>query len=347
MSRPTGASSLDGKTRRLSQIFDYSERHTSGAAKYLLVGAGLPNQGETPRAVRLSHRMRAKGAPADATIAEVAARQHGVVTTAQLAAVGTYHSGITRRLESGRLHRIHRGVYAVGHRGLSTEGRWLAAVLACGDGAVLSYRSAAASWGLLPVPMGPVDVTVGGSGGRRRRPGIRRHRARSLKTADVTRRAEIPVTTPARTIADLRRVSSPAQLRRAIREAAVLGLALDTTVDAEPTRSELEYRFLRLCRRHRLPMPAVNAQVDRFIVDFLWRERDLIVETDGFRYHRGRQAFEDDRARDAELRLLGYEIVRFSYRQVVDDPLQVAATVRLLLRGAPFSPYAGGKRTSA
>jgi very-short-patch-repair endonuclease len=148
------------------------------------------------------------------------------------------------------------------------------------------------------------------------------------------------VTTAARTIADLRRVVPPQQLRRAVREAAVLGLDRSGNVEAEPTRSELEHRFLLLCRRHRLPMPEPNAALGPFTADFLWREPALIIETDGYRYHRGRQAFEDDRARDTELRLMGYEVVRFTYRQVVDDPERVAAILRALL-ARPRAPSPG------
>ena len=113
-------------------------------------------------------------------------------------------------------------------------------------------------------------------------------------------------------VADLRRVMPPERLRRAIREAEVLGFELGPRGEPQFTRSELEHLFLRLCRRHRLPMPEANVRVGRFIVDFLWPYRPLIAETDGYRYHRGRQAFADDRTRDAELRLFGNEVVRFT-----------------------------------
>ncbi len=129
----------------------------------------------------------------------------------------------------------------------------------------------------------------------------------------------------------MRATVSPAQLRSAIRNADALGLALNADVHPDPTRSELEHRFLRICR-HRLPTPAVNERVEGFIVDFLWPDHALIVETDGYRYHRGRQAFEDDRARDVELRLVGYEVVRFTYRQVFEEPARVAMTMRSLLQ---------------
>ena len=101
--------------------------------------------------------------------------------------------------------------------------------------------------------------------------------------------------------------------------------------DADLTRSELEHRFLRLCRRHRIPAPEVNVRIGPFLVDFLWRDERLITETDGYRFHRGRVAFEADRARDVELKLLGYTVVRFTHRQVTDEPAQVAQTLRVLL----------------
>jgi very-short-patch-repair endonuclease len=147
-----------------------------------------------------------------------------------------------------------------------------------------------------------------------------------------TRRQNIPVTTPARTIADLRRVAPPEVVRRAVRQAVVVGLDIPEDVEADFTRSELERRFLHLCRRHRLPSPQVNSRVGVFRVDFLWPKQRLIVETDGYRYHSGRQAFEDDRARDVELRLLGYDVVRFTHRQLTHDPAGVAAALRAVLR---------------
>jgi very-short-patch-repair endonuclease len=146
----------------------------------------------------------------------------------------------------------------------------------------------------------------------------------------VTRRDGIPVTTPARTIADLRSVLPASELRRAARQAEVLGLRLDTE-SADGTRSELESMFLRLCRRHRLPEPQVNVRVGPHIVDFLWSERRLVVETDGYRYHRGRIAFEEDRARDLELRRFGYDVIRLSFRQVSDEPERVVTALTRLL----------------
>lgn len=214
----------------------------------------------------------------------------------------------------------------------------MAAVLACGANAVLSHGSAAQLWGLLKPNPQCIDVTVRRGGGRKRLRGIRRHRSETLIGEETTRVQNVPVTTPARTIADLRRTASGAVLRRALREAAVIGLDVGEREGSAITRSEFEDRFLELCRRHRLPPPEVNAKVGRFTVDFLWRERGLIVETDGYRYHRGRQAFEEDRARDLELRLDGFEVVRFTHRQVFENSRRVAATIRRLLAGPVVKP---------
>lgn len=297
--------------------------------------------------------MRDKSATSDLATAKIAARQHGVVSTRQLLETGLTRSGISRRVQSGRLHRVHQGVYAVGHPGLSPHESWMAAILACGRGATsdhrttvlrhwgatLSHRSAAILWQLLPASDGPVDVSVPGRPGRQTRRGIRLHRCPGLLPASVTSRHGIPVTTPARTITDLRRASkrdeigaiSSQELRRAIRQAEVLGLPTGTEAATERTRSDLELAFLRLCRCHRLPTPEVNVWIGPLQVDFLWRDRHLIVETDGYRYHRGRAAFEDDRSRDLKLRALGYEVIRLTYRQVVDDPEQIANALRVML----------------
>jgi very-short-patch-repair endonuclease len=267
----------------------------------------------------------------DLLVAKVAAQQHGVISVRQLRDAGLDKHRVRYRERSGRLHRIHRGVYAVGHPRLSREGRWMAAVLACGDSAALSHGSAASLWGLLPDSAAPVEISVPGEGGRRSRSGIRLHRRSSLEPGCVTRRSGIPVTTPVRTISDLRRAVSPQQLRRALRQAEVLGLPLGPDSVHDGTRSELEHRFLTLCRRHRLSPPAVNIRIGALLVDFAWTDRRLIVETDGYRFHRGRTAFENDRARDLRLRELGYDVIRLTHRQVLDQPEQVAAVLRKAL----------------
>lgn len=207
----------------------------------------------------------------------------------------------------------------------------MAPVLACGPGSVLSHRSAAELWGLLRPATGAIDVSVLSQSGRRQRRGLRIHRRRSLSAASVRERRRIPVTTPAQTIADLRGSVPSAQLRRAIRQAEVLGLQTGLQ-RAEPTRSELEDMFLRLCERHRIPAPEVNVRLGQLEVDFLWRAERLIVETDGYRYHRGSQAFEDDHERDLALRAAKLDPLRFTFRQVAEEPDRVAAIVSRELR---------------
>jgi very-short-patch-repair endonuclease/predicted transcriptional regulator of viral defense system len=286
--------------------------------------------------------MRDKSAKAD--ISELAARQHGVVSTRQLMAAGLTRSAISRWLRTGGLHRLHQGVYAVGHPAVSMHGRWMAAVLACGGGpsdtggrtvlesvgSTLSHRSAAALWQLLPPQRGSVDVSIPGNGGREIRRGIRIHRCNSLTPACVTSRHGISVTTPLRTIFDLRRTAPPDEVRRAIRQADVLDLRTGEP-ETDRTRSELESLLLDLCRRHGLPLPEVNVRVASLLIDFLWRERRLVVETDGFRFHRGREAFEADRERDLKLKALGYDVIRLSHRQVVEQPKQVVEVLRPIL----------------
>jgi very-short-patch-repair endonuclease len=270
---------------------------------------------------------------ADLVLARIARNQHGVVSLEQLRAAGLNSQAITYRLKIGRLHRLHRGVYAVGHARLSDSGRWMAAVLACGPGAALSHQSAAALWRLLPSSLPATDVTVPSRGGRARRKGIRIHRCASLAPRMTTLRDGIPVTNPARTLLDLRGCVDAAELGRARRQAEVLGHRLEEAASIEPdlTRSELERRFLRLCRRHRLPSPEVNARVGDHVVDFLWRRSGLIVETDGYRYHSGRAAFEHDHRRQAQLVAAGFDVLRFTWAQVTNDPRQVAKVLRARL----------------
>jgi very-short-patch-repair endonuclease len=166
------------------------------------------------------------------------------------------------------------------------------------------------------------------------------HRSSTLLPVDVTLRRGIPVTTPARTISDLRRCVSTRsiaswELRRAMRQADVLGLPTGDEVEVDGTRSDLERDFQRFCRRCRLPKPEVNVRIDRYLVDFLWRGSMLVVETDGYEYHSGRVAFEDDRARDLALRALGYEVVRLAGRQLADEPERIAGVLSARLARFP------------
>lgn len=291
----------------------------------------------------------------DARIAEVAARQYGVVSVDQLRRLGCSQDSVKRRVAAGLLHRLHRGVYAVGHSALPAEGHWLAAVLALGRGprgggnllehwgAALSHRSALSLWNLLSSGQAPCDVVVAGNGGRAQRAGIRVHRSLTLAPGEVTLCRGIPVTTPGRTIADLREAISTRrsgaiskrELRKAIRQANVLGLPVGRGDAKVRTRSDLEGDFVRLCRRYRLAPPEVNVRIGPYLVDFLWRERRLVVETDSYLYHRGEVAFQEDRARELGLMRRGFEVLRLSELQLDEGPAEVAKVLaaRLALAG--------------
>lgn len=158
--------------------------------------------------------------------------------------------------------------------------------------------------------------------------GIRLHRCVSLATGSTTQRDGIPVTTPARTISDLKGVVPAWQWRKAVRQAEFKKLKLGRETQTDRTRSDLEGDFLKLCRRHRLPAPEVNVKVGRWTVDFLWRDEKVFVETDSYAYHRGRIAFQDDHARALDLRRLGFDVRRFSEKQLNDEPAAVVADVR-------------------
>jgi very-short-patch-repair endonuclease len=284
--------------------------------------------------------MREKPAKADLVIARVAGRQHGVVSTAQLRSAGINYEGIRRRVAAGRIHRVHRGVYAVGHAHLSVEGRCMAAVLALGEGAAISHSSAAALWLMLPPHDGPIEVTVPGDGGREKRNGIKVHRSSTLIAGVSLLRNGIRLTKAARTLQDLHRAVPDETYRAAVRRALDLRLISSAQLRSEDdlTRSELERIFLALCRRHHLPQPELNARVGPYEVDFLWGDRRLVVETDGFRHHSDRSAFERDRARDAHLLTRGFRVFRFTHRQLSKERSTVVAALRPLLRQGSLAP---------
>lgn len=281
--------------------------------------------------------MREESDTLDAAVAHIAGRQHGVITVSQLREAGIDKSAASRRVTAGRLHRIHRGVYAVGHRAPSLHARWMAAVLACGEGAVLSHSSAAALWGLLRPIDGPVHVSVPTTSGRMSRRRIHLHRVPSLSPSSSAirggregghciRRHNIPVTTIQRTIDDLDGTVPPYLLRRARRQAELMGVRLQGA-ESKRSKSDLEEDFLALCARHRLPPPETNVKLGRWEVDFLWRDRNLVVEIDSWTYHRGSVAFQDDHDRDLDLRQRGFTVLRFSERQLEEEPLRVAVDV--------------------
>lgn len=299
----------------------------------------------TGRASRAERRERNR------RVAELAKRQHGVVSRAQLLGLGISRRSIERRIEGSLLHRLHRGVYAVGHERLAVRGRWMAAVLACGEGALLSHRGAAALWGLAGIPRGPIDVLAEHA---RRRPGIASHRG-AVDGEDRATRDGIPVTSVARTIFDLAEIVDERRLRRHFEEADRLRLIetralrgvcarnpgrhaaaratrlLDSLELPSDSRSALEDRFVELCREHRLPRPQLNVRLLDVEVDAVWPRARLVIELDGFAYHRHRAAFERDRARDAALQAAGYRVVRLTDRRLRSEAKAVAAELSVLL----------------
>jgi predicted transcriptional regulator of viral defense system len=292
----------------------------------------------------------------EAALAELAGRQHGVVAREQLRGLGLSLDAIDRRVQGGRLHVLHRGVYAVGHRAVTRDGHRLAAVLAGGRGAVLSHRSAAALWGIRETARRDVEITAPRGC---RRPGIEGHDIR-LAPDEVTVRRNIPVTTPARTLLDLAATLNEHQLARAAERAESLRLTSPTSLEAlaaryprrpgvpairalnvtdTPTRSVLERRFLSLLDAENLPRPLVNApaelpNADDPEADITWRDQRLIVELDGFETHSTRAASERDRARDRALQAQGWRVIRITWRQLQEEPQTIAAQLNALLHSS-------------
>ncbi len=281
----------------------------------------------------------------DVAVAAVAQRQYGLVTRAQLRGLGVGETGIRQRIRTRRLHRIHRGVYAVGHCVLPARAHYLAAVLACGPGAALSHVAAAAHLGIRASAAARVDVTVPRRSGRRSPPGIRVHRSGRLTAEDVTVHEGIPVTTLARTLLDLADVLGDEALKRAVDEAEYLRLldmtALIAAVHRNPgrrgarviaaasgplelTESALEDRFLALVERRGLPRPRVGATVAGYRADFYWPEAALVVELDGFAAHGTRTRFESDRRRDRVLARAGKRTIRLTANALAYDEDAIA-----------------------
>lgn len=270
-------------------------------------------------------------------MAALAATQMGLVTRAQLTAIGIGRGSIEKALRAGRLHWIFRGVYAVGHPGLTREARWLAAVLACGPGAVLSHLSAALLWGIVAAEGRMIEVCAARS--RQGQLGITAHRPRTPPRATVHR--GIPVTTPAQTLIHLAGTFTPANLERAVGEAQLLPgfdvAALPPRVRAlaeDPedgiSRNVMERRFRKLAREAGLSKPVVNEPWGRWEIDFLFRDEGIAVETDGRATHERRLQFERDREKDRDLQLAGLLALRFTYAEIMRRP----ATVRDTLRAA-------------
>jgi predicted transcriptional regulator of viral defense system len=293
----------------------------------------------------------------DTRIRHLAEKQHGVVARQQLEALGVGRGSLEKRLLAGGLLRLYPGVYAVGHLVLSREARWMAAVLACGPGAVLSHRSAAALWGMLNPGSHAIEVTTPRKS--RSRGAIHRHFA-VLPADETTTERGIPVTTVPRTLFDLAATSSADVVEHALRESEYRRLhdrlslpdllaryprrrgaptvreALRRRRDlpAGRVRSWLELEFLPFLRRNGLPRPQLNVWLEvggRWIqVDCLWSGK-AVVELDGFAAHGTRTAFREDRARDRRLRVAGYEVTRIAPEQFEAEPEEIATDLRALL----------------
>jgi very-short-patch-repair endonuclease len=282
-------------------------------------------------------------------IAVLAAAQHGVVAMRQLRDLGLGSDAVEYRVKSGRLHRVHHGVYAVGHRKLTREGHWMAAVLAYGPDALLSHRSAAALWGIWQ-STSKIHITVPST--RRHRHGVRAHRA-DLRPEDRATRDGIPVTSLARTILDLAAELSQDHMTRVIENAdraqlldlravergmaaakrpgrKALRAVLADYRGAQDTRSDLERDFLSLVKRARLPAPSVNSLVADVLVDACWPGWKLVVELDSRGFHTSPRAFERDRVRDATLQRAGFRVLRVTRKRLDREPQAVLEDVLAL-----------------
>lgn len=296
---------------------------------------------------------RAGSKPSAGEVWALAARQHGVVSRRQLLALGFHSDAIGHRIATGRLHPVARGVYAVGRPDLSRHGEWMAAVVACGPGAVLSHASAAELWRLRRRSGPAIHVSVPPHVVRAR-PGLSAHR-RALGADDTTVRDGVPVTAVELTLVDIAPTVRRGELEAAINEAdkhdltdpeilraalgryarrpgvAVLRSVLDRQTFAL-TESELERRFLPLARAAGLPLPQTGRELNGFKVDFFWPELGLVVETDGLRYHRTPAQQARDRMRDQAHAAAGLTPLRFTHAQVRFDPRYVRATLAAIAR---------------
>lgn len=285
-------------------------------------------------------------------VADLAERQYGVISHDQLIELGLTRSLIQNWLRTRRLQPIHACTFALGHKSLRPEGVRLAAVMCFGSEAALSHRSAAAHWNFLAVSQSVVDVSAPRA--KEGAPGVRLHRPRRWEPADRTCHLGVPVTTVSRTLLDIAGCVSFGRLERAVNEAQLLQIldfaelvaamdragrkrgirslrAIAAGLDPDRpviTASSLEDLFLGLVRRHGLPEPMCNTHVREEKVDFFWPSCDLVVETDGDRFHSTQFARANDRRRDRKLELAGYLVLRFGDREMANTPELVVSQVR-------------------
>jgi len=288
-------------------------------------------------------------------IAVLAARQHGVVDHSQLLRLGFSASAISRLVASGRLHPMHRGVYAVGHKAVSRNGWMMAAALGGGAGALVSHRSAAALHALMDDSRPIIDVLTAGK--RRNRATIVFHRSGRIHPDDRTQVAGIPVTSIARTLLDIAEVVPRRKLVYALERAekrhvfdlaaiealiarshgrrglkALTAAIREIEPEAQYTHEGMERLFIAFCRRYEIPLPALNVVVDGHTVDAYWREHNLVVELDSWEHHRSRRAFEEDRLRDVELTP---QVLRITHRMLTKGPDELAASILRRLSASP------------
>jgi predicted transcriptional regulator of viral defense system/very-short-patch-repair endonuclease len=300
--------------------------------------------------------MGAQDRKVEQILGRIASKAHGVVTMDELHAAGVSRREVGRRLQSGLLLPVYRGVYRVGHRAPSPEARYAAAVKACDDEAVLSGRAAAWAWGLTRTapPLPEVNCPT-----ERRVKGVRTRRTRRLDPRERTVWKRIPITTVPRTIVDLPSLLSFDELSRAVHEAdvrhgtrpehieAVLArypnapgaatLRAIASGDSPTILSQLEKHFRAVLVRHALPLPRTNRKEGMHYVDCRWPEQRLTVELDSYRFHRSRRAWEQDRERERAARARGDEFRRLTWRDVVEEPDPTVSDLRALLYADGFS----------
>lgn len=290
-------------------------------------------------------------------VTAIAEGQRGCVARRQLLAAGITPGAIGRMVAQGLLRREHLGVYSV-LGGVVPLARETAALLACGERAVLSHASAARVWGVISDPHGPVEITLASPGMGRRRPGIRLHRSGNLLLRDVRTREGLPLTSPARTLLDLAGCLDSRSLERALDEALVVrklasrsqimdvldragghggAFLLRTLVTRRKstiTHSEAERRCLELIRRAGLPEPRTQVRIAGFTVDLLWPDHRVVFEIDGYRFHTSRFAFDRDRRKDAALKAAAYDPNRLTRDQVMFEPFACVAAIAAALTRA-------------
>ena len=290
----------------------------------------------------------------DAALNRIAARQHRIVTTKRLSSLGFTPQWVTRQIADGQITRLHRAVYVVGPGPPTPRGRWLAAVLAAGEGALLAHTNAAALWGIAKSRGSRIDVTIPANR-RAKLDGVRIRRCRRIHPDDISLVDSIPVTSAERTVCDLATVLPYADVKRAfeqaerlrildhrkLREAAqrMRGTRGAATMrqllgyDPRPateTKSELEVALLELVTAAGLPPYQRNVSILGHDIDAFWPQANLIVELQSYTWHSDPEAFERDHAKLAELRLAGFEVHAFTHRQVTKEGDWVMAALRRL-----------------